>query len=157
MANCPTGPQPQTATVSPGWICAVFRGHVAGRKDVGQEQHLLVARASYGHLERTHVRERHAHVLGLAAGVAAGEVRVAECSPHVEWPQQLLAPARRSGWSCRTATQLRAGSRSSAPHAMANGTTTRSPTCEVLAPRPDLDHLAHELVAEDVARLPWSG
>ena len=36
---------------------------------------------------------------------------------------------------------------------MVNGTTTRSPTFSVLHLRADLDDLAHELVAEDVARL----
>ena len=36
---------------------------------------------------------------------------------------------------------------------MVNGTTTRSPTFSVLDLGADLDDLAHELVAEDVALL----
>ena len=39
------------------------------------------------------------------------------------------------------------------PQAIGNGTTTRSPTERFETPLPDLDHFAHELVAEDVAAL----
>jgi hypothetical protein len=46
-------------------------------ENVREEQHLLVAQA-VGDLERPDVRERHARVLRLAAGVAAGHVRIAE-------------------------------------------------------------------------------
>jgi hypothetical protein len=35
MANCPTGPQPHTATIFSGLNVAVFCGHVAGRENVG--------------------------------------------------------------------------------------------------------------------------
>ena len=45
IANCPTGPQPQIAIVSPRLDVAEIGRHVAGREDVGQEQHLLVAQA----------------------------------------------------------------------------------------------------------------
>ena len=45
MENCPTGPQPNTAIVSPGLDVAELGAHVAGREDVGQEQHLLVGQA----------------------------------------------------------------------------------------------------------------
>ena len=41
-ANSPTGPQPQTATVSPALDVGILRRHPAGRQDVGEEQHLLV-------------------------------------------------------------------------------------------------------------------
>jgi hypothetical protein len=49
----------------------------SGGEDVAEEQHLLVGEA-VGILDRADVGEGHAHVLRLAAGVAAGEVRVAE-------------------------------------------------------------------------------
>ena len=39
------------------------------------------------------------------------------------------------------------------PHAIVNGTTTRSPTFSRVLSSADLDDLAHELVAEDVALL----
>ena len=77
IANRPTGPHPHTAIVSPGCDVAHLGAHVAGREDVGQEQHLLVVEAVLD-LERPDVGERHARELGLAAGEPAGEVRVAE-------------------------------------------------------------------------------
>ena len=52
---------------------AVFRGHVAGRKYVGQEQHLLVGNP-VRNLDRGHVGKRHAQVLGLTARVTAHHV-----------------------------------------------------------------------------------
>ncbi len=47
---------------------AVFRGHIGGRENVGQEQHLFVAQA-LRHLDGTHVREGNARIFGLAARV----------------------------------------------------------------------------------------
>jgi hypothetical protein len=47
---------------------AVLRRHVAGGKDVGQEQHFLV-RNPVRNLDRGHVGKRHAQVLGLTARV----------------------------------------------------------------------------------------
>ena len=45
----------------------IFGRHVAGREDVGQEQHLLVGQL-VRHLDRADVGVGHAQVLGLAAG-----------------------------------------------------------------------------------------
>ena len=56
---------------------ALHRRLPAGREDVAEEQHLLVGQA-VGDLDRRDVGIGHAHVLGLAAGIAAGEVGVAE-------------------------------------------------------------------------------
>ena len=77
MANWPTGPQPQTATVSPGLDLGILGRHVAGGKDVGEEEDFFVGQIAFD-LQRTDVGEGHAHVLRLAAGVAAHHVRVAE-------------------------------------------------------------------------------
>ena len=55
----------------------VERRLVAGGQDVGEEQHLLVGEA-LRQLQRPDVGEGHAHELGLAAGVAAVQVGVAE-------------------------------------------------------------------------------
>ena len=60
-----------------GLDAAHVGGHVAGREDVGEKQHLVVVQA-LGDLDRSDVGERHARVFGLAAGVAAEQVRVAE-------------------------------------------------------------------------------
>ena len=60
-----------------GLDVALHRGLPAGREDVAEEQHLLVVSPS-GTLTGATSAIRHAHVLGLAAGVAAGQVRVAE-------------------------------------------------------------------------------
>ena len=52
-------------------------GHVAGRKNVGQEQRLFVSDA-VGNLDRADVGHRHAKIFGLAAGVAAEHVAESE-------------------------------------------------------------------------------
>ncbi len=52
---------------------AVLRGHVAGGKDVGQEENLLVAQPGRD-LQWAHVRERYAHHLRLPARVATHHV-----------------------------------------------------------------------------------
>ncbi len=49
---------------------AIFRGHVCSRKNVGQEQDLFV-RQTVGHLDRTHVREGNARILGLASCITS--------------------------------------------------------------------------------------
>ena len=51
--------------------------HVAGGKDVGQEEDLLVAEVPR-HLDRAHVGIWHPEILRLAAGVASEEMRVAK-------------------------------------------------------------------------------
>src|SRR5437660_1751367 len=56
---------------------AELGAHVAGGQDVGEEEDRLVGNAVLD-LDRADVGERHARVLGLSAGEAAGEVRVAE-------------------------------------------------------------------------------
>ena len=91
-------------------------------------------------------------ILGLAAGEAADQVRVAEDARRGV-PHHLLGQpgvrvgvlAQRAQLSCRHCQQL--------PQAIGKGTTTRSPTFRFLTAAPDLDDLAHELVAEDVALL----
>ena len=142
---------PQTATTSPGLDVAHLRAHVAGRKDVGQEQHLFVGHAVVD-LERADVGERHARVLGLAAGEAAEHVRVAEDAARRVAPRA-SRPSTRWGSSSRTARsglrwqaqQCAAGDREGHDDAVAD--------LQVRHRRPDLDDLAHELVAEDVALL----
>ena len=67
MANCPTGPQPQMAMVSPGWILQNSARHVARRKDVREEQDLLVGQP-VRHFDRSDIGIGHAQVFGLTAG-----------------------------------------------------------------------------------------
>ena len=81
IANRPTGPQPQTATVSPSLDLGVLRRHPAGRQDVGEEQHLVVLEM-VGNDDRPDVGIGHADIFGLPAGIAAGEVRIAEGGAH---------------------------------------------------------------------------
>lgn len=80
MAHCPTGPQPQIATVDARLDVCILRRHVAGRENVGEEEHLFVAQRIILDLERAHVRVRDAQVFRLAAGVMAGQMRVAKQS-----------------------------------------------------------------------------
>ena len=55
----------------------VLGGHIAGRKDVGQKERLLVGDA-VGNLDRADIGHRYAKILGLAAAVAAEHVAEAE-------------------------------------------------------------------------------
>ena len=64
---------------------AVLGRHVAGREDVGEEQDLLVGQ-SVGDLDRADVGERHADVLGLAAGVAAAACASSRTGPPASSP-----------------------------------------------------------------------
>ena len=147
LANRPAPPHGDGVA---GTDAAVLRGHVAGGEDVGEEQHLLVGQR-VGHLDRPDVRERHARVLGLASGIAAVHVRIAEqARPRVaadlfghprvgvrvvaERPELLLAEVAAA-----------AGNRERHDDAIAD--------FEVAVLATDLDDLAHELVAEDVALL----
>ena len=150
IANWPTGPHPQTATVSPGLDVAVLRRHVAGREDVRQEQHLFV-RQLRRNLERADVGERHADVLGLAAGVAAHHVRVAEQAGGRESVELLGHPGIR--------VRVVAG-RPQLPvaeEAAAAGDRERDDDpiadFQLVVVASDVDDFAHELMAEDVAAL----
>ena len=107
----------------------------------------------FSDLERADVGERHARVLGLAAGEAAEHVRVAEDAGTASAPSA-SRPSRRSGFEFSQQRDSLAGSTAQQlPQAIGNGTTTRSPTFRFLTASPDLDDFAHELVAEDVALL----
>ena len=151
MANWPTGPQPQTATVSPFSISAVLRRHVAGGEDVGEEEHLLVGEA-VGNLEGTHVRVGHAHVFGLASGEAAEHVRVAE-EARGRMAHRLRGDLAVAVGAVAAARRASSGRRSTLRTRWLKGTMTRSPFLSFLTLAPDLHHLAHGLVAEDVATL----
>ena len=78
MVICPTGPQPQIATVSVGWMSHCTAACQPVGKDVAQEQHLLIGKAVRGYLDVRLVGVRHPDIFRLAAGVAAGEMGVSE-------------------------------------------------------------------------------
>ena len=124
--------------------------HVAGRKDVREEEHLLVRHAG-GHLERTNVGERHARILGLPPGEAAEHVGIAE-DTRGRVPHQLLGNPRVGVRVLAEREQVRP-----AGGALAAGDGERHhdavPDLELLHSRAGLHHLAHELVAHDVALL----
>jgi hypothetical protein len=65
---------------------AEIRGHVAGRENVRQEQHLIVAQ-SRGDLDGTDVSEWNAQIFRLAAGKSAEQMRIAEQSGGRMTPQ----------------------------------------------------------------------
>ena len=89
-------------------------GHVAGRKNVRQKEHLLVAQ-SLRHLDRADVGIGHTEVFGLAAGVAAQHVRVAEQARGRVAPELLrhlvigvgALAAREEAHSCRRSIRRR--------------------------------------------------
>ena len=122
----------------------------ARRKDVGQEEKLLVGNA-LRHLDVGRVGEGDAQIFGLPAGVAAGQMGVAE-------------QARRRMAEGRVAERLvavraLADREVAAPALLAlaadDGEGHHDPVADLqrLVVLPDLDHLAHGLVAHDVACL----
>ena len=124
--------------------------HEAGREDVRQEQDLLVGQVVLD-LERADIRERHARVLSLPPGVAAGEMRVAE-DARGRVTEHLLRHARVRVGVLAQRVQLvlavpavAAGDRERHDDAIAD--------LQVRDAAADLDDLAHELVPEDVALL----
>jgi hypothetical protein len=129
---------------------AHLRAHVAGREDVGEEEHLLVGHAVRD-LDGPDVGERHARELGLPARVAAQHVRVAEDARRRVAPHLLGHPRVGVRVLAQREELLRAHvagatrDRERHDHAVAD--------LEVLHRGPDLDDLAHELVAQDVALL----
>ena len=135
------------------WLdLAIFGRHPARGQDVGHEQHLFVLDAVVGDRERADVGVRHADVLGLPARIAAGQVRVAEdargglavgLAPGVLLVGGIAVVAARI-LLLAAMVALPARDRKRHDHALA---------CLERARRADLDHLAHEFVAEHVARL----
>src|SRR5919199_2391743 len=131
----------------PALDLAELGAHVARREDVREEQHLLVREVVLD-LDRADVGERDARVLGLAAGVSAGQVRVAE-DPGRPVAEDLLGHAP-------VGVAVLAGGVELVPArpAVAAGDRERHDDAvadlEVPHPTADLDDLAHELVAEDV-------
>ena len=128
---------------------AVLRGHVAGRQNVGEKQHLLVAQ-----------RRRH-----LAAGRRRRTAR-ARTRPGRRRSRRACASSRRcrpasgptssrraarSGWSSRTARTARARRRSSCRRRSGTARPRGRRRASLVDARSDFDDLAHELVAENVA------
>ena len=148
IANCPTGPQPQIGDRLAAFEVAEIGGHEAGREDVRQKQDLLVAQA-LRHLDRADVGVGHAQVLRLATGIAAEHVGIAEQAGRRMSPQLLghlvirvrALAARKEALLAEEA--LAAGDRERHHDAVAD--------FELLVFGADLDHLAHGLMAEDVA------
>src|SRR5690606_29039131 len=118
-------------------------GHVAGGEDVAEKENLLV-REPRRHLERPDVAEGHAHVLGLPAGIAAGEMRVAE------EPRGSMSPELRGGR--RVGVRALAEREELALAEKARAARDREGHDDAVADREIadraalLDHLAHELV-----------
>src|SRR3954467_381514 len=150
IANWPTGTAPKTAMTSPPLMSHKSAPMKPVGEDVGEEQDLLVLEVVLD-LDRADVGERHARVLGLAAGVAAGEVRVAEDAGR-RVAEHLLRQARvRVGVLAQRVELI--------PAVPAVAARDREGDDDAVADlqaghiTAGLDDLAHELVAEDVALL----
>ena len=129
----------------------IFRSHPAGRQDVGQKQHLFV-RDAVGNNDRPDVAERDADIFRLAAGVAAGHVAVAE-QPRHRLAVELLCDVLIVGGQAIVAGRILM---LAAVIAAAAGDRERDDDLLALLQcrfRPDLDHFAHEFVAQYVAGL----
>src|SRR5690606_28835040 len=124
------------------------RGLPAGRQDVAERQHLLVGQAVGNH-HRADIGIGHAHIFGLAAGIATGEMAVAEqagrgVAEHLR--RDILVAIGALAYreiATPALVALAADDGEGHHHAVAD--------LELLVRRADLHDLAHELVAHDVA------
>ena len=147
----------------PDWTAAPHRDGIArldlrelcglptGRQDVGQEQHLVVVNPVRND-DRPDVAERHADIFRLPARIAAGHVAIAEQPAH-RLPIQLLRDVLIVGREPVVARRILV---LGAMVTRAAGDGERHHHALPLLERrlgADLDHLAHELVAQDIARL----
>jgi hypothetical protein len=128
----------------------LHRGLPAGGKDIAEKKHLRIGQAVRD-FDRRHVGIGHAHVFGLAAGIAAGQVRVAE--------QTRRGMAEHLVGDVLVAIAAFADRPVAALALLALSATDREwdhdpvADLQLLVFTTDLDDLAHELVAHDVARL----
>jgi hypothetical protein len=88
MAIWPTRPQPQMAIVSPGWMLQKVCGHVAGRKDIRQEQNLFIGQP-LRHLKWPDIGIGHAEIFRLSTRVSAEKMGVTEQAGRRMAPQFL--------------------------------------------------------------------
>ena len=128
---------------------AVLGRHVSRREDVGHEEDLFV-REMCGHLERADVGVRHARVLRLTAGVPAHHVRVAEQAGRREAVQ--LLRHRGIGIGVVAARPQIVRAEEAAPAGDRKRHDDPVTLRQVADPASDVHHLAHELVAQNVAR-----
>ena len=123
----------------------------AGRQDVRQEQHFVVVDAVWDH-DRADVRIGDADIFGLAARIAAGHVAVAE------QPRHRLAVERAADIGVVGGVGVVAAGILVLRALVAGAACDHEGHDDALTLlqrrlRADLDYLAHELVAQDVARL----
>src|SRR4029078_8992923 len=71
-----------------GLDVVVFGSHVAGRKDIRQEQHLIVGQSVFD-FYRADVGKRHPCILGLAAGKTAAQMGIPK-NPSRRMAEKLL-------------------------------------------------------------------
>jgi len=106
----------------------VLRGHVAGREDVREEEHLLVGEPGVDR-DGTDVGVRNPQVLRLRARVPAREVRVAE-QPRGDCPIIFRAISA-FGFELSQREYSSFSQNQHDPQLIVNGTTTRSPSSNV--------------------------
>jgi hypothetical protein len=110
--------------ISRFYLC-ILCSHVAGRKNVRKEKHLLIRQIGFD-LDRPNVSVRHPEVLRLSAGIPAEQMRKSK-EPCWRVPHQFSAPPRHWGLVVSHAEKSVFEQKKHEPHAMTNGTTTRSP------------------------------
>jgi len=148
IAKRPTGPPhgDGVALLDVG----IFRAHPARGQDVGQEQHLVILEM-IGNDDRPDVGVRHPDIFGLPAGVTAGEMRVSERGAHRVSHQEPRGVHRLCGVAVVAGAELLLLAEEAI--ATADGERNDDPLTFLQRTfRSDFHNLAHEFVAEDVAR-----
>src|SRR5215204_1009866 len=129
---------------------AELRAHVTGRKNVGEEEHLLVVKA-LRHLQRPYVGVWHSQIFRLTARVAAEQMRISEQAGWRVTPELgCLLMVRIRSFAAREISAL-------AKEALAAGDGERHDHAvadlQFLVFGADFDYLPHRFVTENVAAL----
>ena len=128
---------------------AIFGSHPPGRKNVRQEQNLIVLNA-IGNDDRPDIGKRHAHIFGLSPRIAAGHMAVSEKTGHrmpIRLFRDILIVGRVAVVACRILF-LAAVKATAAGNCKGND---HSLTFLQGAAGANLHYFAHELVAQNIA------
>ncbi len=128
----------------------VFSRHPAGGQDVGEEQDLVIIHA-VGNDDRPDIGKRHPHIFRLAAGIAAGEVGIAEQAADGMAVEHFGGVLLFNGIAVVAGRILQL----LAVEALAAGNGEGHHDALALLERAlgaNLDHFAHEFMAQDIAR-----
>ncbi len=126
IVNNPTGPQPHTATVSPGSISALTGGVPSGWQDVREEQDIVVGKI-VGDDDRADVGIGHTHIVRLPAGTQPPVRWAYPNAPPIACPISSSDASRVSDGLLLSQALNCFSQKKQEPQFIVKGTTTRCP------------------------------